>query len=110
MWYMFLELGNFTEQRAKSSKSQRKGKVQPIVKLKYFARVGEFVGEEEQVCLIGKSSVFINYLSGWAELKSNTCSGVGEENKNCRPQLPMCRETREDFAKVRLEGLFLFPM
>lgn len=50
MPYMFLELGNFTEQRAKSSKSQRKGKVQPIVKVKHFARVGEFVGEEEQVC------------------------------------------------------------
>jgi len=48
----------------KSSKSQKKGKVQPIVKPKYFARVGDFLGEEEQVCLIGKSSVFINYLSG----------------------------------------------
>lgn len=110
MWYMFPEPGNFAEQKAKSSKSQRKGKVQPIVKPNYFARVGEFVGEEEQVCLIGKSSVFINYLSGWAELKSSTCSGVGEENKNCRPQIPTCIEARKDFAKVRPEGLFLFPI
>lgn len=105
---MFLQPGNFTEQRAKSSKSQRKGEVQPIVKPKYFARGGEFVGEEEQVCLIGKSSVFINYLSSWAELKSNTCSGVGEENKNRRPQLPTCIEAREDFTKAGPEGLFLF--
>lgn len=72
--------------------------------------MGEFVGEEEQSCLIAKSSVFINYLNGWAELKSNTYSGVGEENKNCRLQLPACIEASEDFTKVRPEGLLLFPI
>lgn len=33
--------------------------VQPTVKPKYFARVREFVEEEEQVCVIGKSSLLI---------------------------------------------------
>ena len=44
----------------------------------YFARVDEFIREDEQVCLIGKSSVFISFLSGWAELKGNTSLEVGE--------------------------------
>lgn len=35
-----------------------------------------------------------------------TCSGVGEENKTFRPQLPTSIEAKEDFAKASPEGLY----